>query len=365
MSGDGGRVLASLPEARPFLPIDLPLVHRLTTYGVSFDSAISLTHGIHSVEGAFWGAVPLADFGTPTYVLRDGDTGYIAQFRHRLGEQHAHIVFVAPDMDKYGTHAGETAWLALIDAMTIAAGRRGAFTLNAEVDENSAAFGLLRQCGFAVYARQTIWRRPPAAIPEFTPDLLRAETESDGLAIDGLYTGIVPRLVLQADAPPDTGRGLIYEPVTGGVAAYFSIQDGRSGIFVQPFLHPEMFDQATAITDALLGNLPRADRLPVYVCVRRYQDWLGTTLSRLGFEPFASQAVLVKHTVNRIEHPVLATVAAIEGAVRVGPSSRVKIRNCSVEESHKPYGISHYRRPRKTKGGVARLSRRFAGGDRT
>jgi hypothetical protein len=346
------------------LPIDLPLVHRLTTYGVSLDSTTSLTHGIHSVEGAFWSAVPLADLGTPTYVLRTGDNGYIAQFRHRLGEQHAHIVFIAPDIDKYGTRVGESAWLSLIDAMTSGAGRRGAFTLNAEVDENSAAFVLLRQCGFAVYARQTIWRREPAPIPDFVPNLLRPEVEADGLAIDALYTGIVPRLVLQADTPPESGRGLIHEQIDGDVSAYFAIQDGRCGIFVQPYLHPEMFDKAAAITGALLGNLPRADRLPVYVCVRRYQDWLGTTLSGLGFEPFASQAVLVKHTVNRIEHPVLATAAAIDGAVRVGPPGRTKIRNCTVEESRNLYGTTHYRRPRKTQGRPPRLSRRFVGGDR-
>ena len=53
--------MRSFPEARPFLPIDLPLVRRLTPYGVSFDSETSLTRGVHIIEGAVWAAVPLTE----------------------------------------------------------------------------------------------------------------------------------------------------------------------------------------------------------------------------------------------------------------------------------------------------------------
>lgn len=307
--------MASLPEARPFLPIDLPLVHRLTPHGVSLDSEISLTRGVHTLGGAMWGSFPLTDLGTPTFVLRDGENGFVAQFRHRMGDQHAHIVFIAPNLDKCESEDG---WFALIDAMVIAAGKRGALTLNAEVDDSSPEFVVLRQCGFAIYARQEILKRAPAPIPAVTGDLVRPETESDAFSINALYTNIVPRLVLQADSPPETGRGLLCEQ-NGRVMAYFSISEGRSGIFVQSFLHPEMYEQSRAVHSAVLARLPRAERCPVYVCVRRYQDWLRGPLTDLGFESWASQAVMVKHTVARIEHPVLKTVTRLEGAVRVGP----------------------------------------------
>lgn len=110
----------------------------------------------------------------------------------------------------------------------------------------------------------------------------------------------------------------------GRVAAYFSVQEGKSGIFIQSYLHPEMYDQTAALHNEVLAHLPRSERGPVYMCVRRYHDWLRGTLAELGFEAFANQAVMVKHTVARIEHPIFRAVAAFEGAVRVTPTIRVK-----------------------------------------
>ena len=123
--------MRTFPEARPILPIDLPLVRRLAAHGVSLDSATNLTRGPHTLEGALWSSVPLADFGTPTFVLRDSETAYVAQFRHRNGDSQAHITFIAPDVSL----CGDSGWLSLIDSMTQAAGRRGATMLKAEVCE--------------------------------------------------------------------------------------------------------------------------------------------------------------------------------------------------------------------------------------
>src|SRR5215510_7420513 len=117
--------MRTFPEARPILPIDLPLVRRLAARGVGFDSATSLTRGPHMMEGALWNSVPLADFGTPTFVLRDAETEYVAQFRHRNGDSTAHITFIAPNVNL----CGDSGWLSLIDSMTQAAGRRGAMLL--------------------------------------------------------------------------------------------------------------------------------------------------------------------------------------------------------------------------------------------
>src|SRR5262249_16409035 len=123
--------MRSLLEVRPFLPIDLPLIRRLAPLGVSFDSMTSLTRGMKTPADAVWSAVPLADLGTPAFVMGQDDRAYVAQFRHKSGAQHAHVTFIAPDLDVYG----ELAWLQLLDTMTQYAGRRGALTLKAEVAE--------------------------------------------------------------------------------------------------------------------------------------------------------------------------------------------------------------------------------------
>jgi hypothetical protein len=311
-------------EARPFLPIDLPMVRRLIPHGVSFDSEMGLTSGmITPLGGAFLSSVvPLTDFGTHVFIVRDGEAMYAAQFRHRSGDPHAHISFIAPGADFYNS---EAAWFALIDAMTVAAGKRGAHTLNAEIDEHSEAFVILRRAGFALYARQDILMRMPAPAPEADPELLRPATEEDCFAINLLISNIVPRMVLQADSLPDLTRGLVLEQ-GGRINAFVAITEGREGTFIQPFLHPEMDHQAGAIHAAVLARLTRVERLPTYVCVRRYQDWLRTPLAHLGFQAWASQAVMVKHTVARIEHPILSAAPSIAGAVRIVPPIKIKVK---------------------------------------
>src|SRR5438132_2454797 len=73
------------------------MVRQPPTSTLSLHDALPiLTRGSHSLEGAMWSAVPLTDLGTPTFVLRDGDNAYVAQFRHRGGSPHAHITFFAP-----------------------------------------------------------------------------------------------------------------------------------------------------------------------------------------------------------------------------------------------------------------------------
>jgi hypothetical protein len=277
---------------------------------------------VHALEGAVWGAVPLADLGTPTFVLRDSEASYVAQFRHKTGDQHAHIVFIAPDLERC---SDDGPWLRLLDAMVFAAGRRGAFTLNAEISETNPAFTALRQCGFAVYARQEIWKRAPAPIPPDKSAVLRAETEADAFGIQSLYASVVPRLVLQADAAPEVGHeGFVYEQ-DERILAYLSVQEGKCGFYIRSFVHPESDDQAPAILKAALAHLPRAERIPVYFQVRRYQDWLRGSLSALGFESWTSQAVMVKHTACRIEQAEFKPVHALEGVVHAFPRSPSKL----------------------------------------
>lgn len=307
-------------EARPFFPYDLPLVLRLFPHGVMFDSEIALTDGARfGVGSAVLSALPFTDFSTHTFVLRESEG--VAQFRHRTGDYHAHITFIAPELS---TPRHEDRWTTLIDAMVHMAGKRSAHSLNAEVDENSQAFVIMRRCGFAVYARQELWRREPAPLPVAEMDLLRPATEADAFAINMLYANIVPRLVLQADDPPDPSRGWVYKE-NGRITAFIAVTEGKSGIYLQPFFHPEMERGVGAVLTAALARCTRAERLPTYICIRRYQDWLRASLPKFDFEPLVSQAVMVKHTVARIERPAL--VPAMAGAVRLVSPIKMVRRN--------------------------------------
>lgn len=318
-------------EVRPFLPTDLSLVRRLTPSGLSLDAEISLAHGIHTLGGAVWSSLPLTDLGTPTLILRDGDRDYVAQFRHHAGDAHATIVFIAPDI---AYCADDRGWLALIDAMTAAAGRRGALSLNAEVAETSDAFPLLRRCGFAVYARQDIWRRLPAPLNFDPPSgayTMRESTEADHAALNAFYSSVVPHQVWQADSLPKAERGLIFEQ-QGRIVAYFALHEGRSGVFAQAVLHPDLWPEAETLCRSWLLAIPRAEKLPLYIAVRRYQTWLERPLALLGFENWDSQALLVKHTAARIQRSARQPALAFGNVVQAGAgSSRLPPRGKAIK----------------------------------
>jgi len=357
-------------EVRPFLPIDMPLMHRLLPYGVTLDSAARLTRGINALEGAMLGTVPLADLGTPTFVVKHNEIAYVAQFRHKGGDQHAHIVFIAPELD---SDDGVDAWLHLVSAMVASAAKRGALTLNAEVEDGSVACEVLHRAGFATYARQTIWRRQPVPVVNAESDLWRPAQESDVLSITALYASIVPRLVMQAEVPPDVkpdGKhiGLVHV-CNDKIMAYLSIQEGKNGIYLQPYLHPQLgTDRAEALLASALASLPRADKAYVYIGVRRYQAWLHGALEALHFEICSNEAVMVKHTTARIEHPAFNTAYGFDqAAAMVYPGRRVGAgfkRIDNYRESVRFNGISHNGRSGETEGCPTSVSCGRAGKNR-
>jgi hypothetical protein len=302
-------------EVRPFLPLDLPLVHRLSPLGISLDSLTALTQGNHLVENAVWSSLPLADLGAPTYVLRLGEGGYVAQFRHKAGDQHAHIVFIAPSV---AVQDDSEPWLRLIEALIVAAGKRGAVTLNAEVAETDPTFELLRQAGFAVYARQTIWRRDPQPLRARVLPLLRPVTEQDAVALHTLYLENVPRLLRQAYSPPEPRNALVFGR-GGRLSAYIAAHEGKNGIYLDLIMNPdECQPRAVDLLADALHHLPRAERLPVYVHLYRHQDWLSSALERLNFVPLGTQALMVRHTARRCEQ-VARNTQTVENIVLALP----------------------------------------------
>ena len=51
----------------------------------------------------------------------------------------------------------------------------------------------------------------------------------------------------------------------------------------------------------------------VYCCVRRYESWLPSALTRSGFNVCASQAVMVRHTVHYLPRAVPEVAVALDG----------------------------------------------------
>lgn len=303
-------------EPRAVSALDILLVRRLAGRSLPLDMVSALTDGISGVEEAALAAVPLTDLGAPTLILRNGQGGYVGQFRHRLGDPIAQFSFLAPEPEEGNCRE----WARLLDAVVGQAGRRGAHLVCAEIAEDHPAFVAFRLAGFAVYSRQVLLRRAPAAVTSGDPGVLRPALDSDTFAITLLHTNTVPRLLQQADPLPERAEnGLVYER-DGQIAGFLAVMEGKRGIVIKPYFHPEVYDQAAAVMRSALMLIPNAAERPVYVYARAYQDWLRGVLEQEGFLPWAHQALLVKYTVVRAERPELNAVAALEPNRRQTPA---------------------------------------------
>ncbi len=333
-------------EARAFTLGDLALVHRLKSRGISMDSESYLSRGLHTVGDATLSRLPFSNLGTPTIVVRCGDEQAFGQFRHRAGDPDSHIVFMSPAITENFSQVQEYLWMLLLDALSQAAGTRGAHNIHAEVDENSAVFELLRGAGFASYARQDIWRRNPAPLPAPPAINLREATRHDKASILYLHGQIVPRLAQKADPAP-LPNGLICMQ-DGRARAFIAVSKGNRGLYLKPYMLMDDSAIAPEIIGVVMSMLEQATRVPVFCCLRQYQSWLGSALEMWGFKPWARQTVMVKHTAARVEKPAFAQLPNMRGVtIHGGPSSHIstvddRLRHCLLDRrSHSAGRLNH------------------------
>ena len=181
-----------------------------------------------------------------------------------------------------------------------------AFHLLAEVDEESPAFRLLRQAGFAMYAWQRTWKLSHSELVNAKKDIWRPATEMDWPAVQSLYGQIVPALLHPVEVLPKQVIGLVCRP-EGNLQAYVSVNSGPKGIWIQPIVPPDsecVSEQLASLAYALAGGRER----PIYVCVRSYQAWLESILADLGALAGPRQAVMVKRLakLQKVEEKISA-----------------------------------------------------------
>lgn len=304
--------------------VDLPLIRRLADKGTILDSEMRCTREAADPQSVLLSSI-LPQRSLHTLIGRADGQRIVGQFRIRADERIAQIVYIAPEMEP---QRSDTAWLSLIDAMAAEAGKRSVHMLTAEVDEDSLLFVTMRTAGFAVYARQELWRRYPAPLPDIEPAELSDSKDDDNGAIQSLFGNIVPRLVQPVAVPPEESEGFIYRH-DGRLQGYVAVSTGKCGVYIVPLLHPDiLYRDAATILAGVLARIGRADRLPVYVCVRRYQDWLEDALTELGFAPCQPQALMVRHIAAGVRQaqftPLEHSFEVISSVVRPPTSTSTK-----------------------------------------
>lgn len=346
---------------RPFNLRDLPLVHRLSELGVSLHTESALTKNLHPTRGALFSLVG-GDF--PTYVWKSDKNGLAGFIQLCLDDDnvHAHILYLSSTSDNNITESNgtavsdtnstngqrpyqvnENAWLPLLDQAVVEAGQRGIHSLVAEVDEVSEELPVLRRAGFVVYTRQDVWVLATGE-PNHTENetnLLRPRQAEDDWDIQLLYANTVPRLVQLVEPMPPLDDGacwVLHEE--NELAAFVHVSVGPVATWMRLFIHPSAEIQADSIITAVVQKTPDAATRPIYCCVRRYQSWVQTALERSGFTLWGSQAVMVKHIVQKATKP-LTDLSAVLEAQGITPTAPLIRQYKKTGEQKKKMNPSH------------------------
>lgn len=291
--------MATTTDTHTMRIVDLPLIQRLKASGTVLDSELGLTRDARGPNSLLLSSL-LFPRGVYTLVARSETQPVVGQFRYRPDEQIAHIVYIAPSLDD---NTEDTVWLHILDAMAREAGKHGAHSLVAEIEITSNLFETLRTAGFATYARQMIWRHEPIDKDIADDGIELEEANNDNqLSIMSLIANTIPTILQQVAAPPSDMDGLVYRK-DGRVEAFIGISEGTEGVYLLPFIHPDMLDSAAEIITVAITQINRARKVPIYVCVRTYQSWLNHIMEKLQFEQWIEQAVMVKQIAVGIRHP--------------------------------------------------------------
>ena len=284
--------------------LDLPLMLRLKQNAIVLHSELGLTEDARGQNSALLSSIVFPR-GLHTLLGTVDEKNVVGQFRYRPGESNAHIVYLAPTLDG---DEDDTIWLHMLDAMAEQAGKNGAQTLVGEVELSHRLFETMRRAGYAVYSRQVIWRHEPIPSGSLKSDLsVTDETDDDQIGIAALLGSIVPRIMQTVMGPSPDMSGLVYRK-SGRVEGYIAYSEGKHGVYLMPYLHPEVLSEAPDIVAAALSKIERCRRLPVYISVRGYQGWLENAMLDLGFRPWLEQAIMVKHLTAGVRQASFAQV---------------------------------------------------------
>ncbi len=271
---------------------DWPTVRRLVEQSVTLENESAFTADIQTTSGGLLGGIILPSRGLCTVITRnDPHHSVTGQLKLRVDDTNAHLTYLAPSPIP---DSDDTPWLHALDALAREAGKLRAHALIAEVEEDSILFSTLRTAGYAVYARQQVWVRQGLATNMPSRFKLREEAQTDVGDVYALMNATIPKMVQAIAMPPGDMPRLIYREGER-ILAYVAYSLGKRGVYVIPYLHPDILPDAAAVIDAALQMIAPSSKLPISVVVRRYQDWLSHAMERLGFLCGAEQAVMVKH----------------------------------------------------------------------
>ena len=306
------------------------LVNKLQDQGLLLNLEEELTQTYRPLLAALVGWLSLQEAGVSTYVCDEDEmegnrrmAGF-AQVRLRKRAE-ADVVYLAPSLS--AAEEAMTIWRRLLEKLCREAGEQGIQRIFARLPEDGLEITAFQLVGFSIYTQEDIFRlaKMPPGLPRPEKKTVRPQQPADGWGLQGLYAAIAPRLVQQVEnltakkweatpgpwLRPARREGWVLED-KGKVIGYARIRQGQTGHWLEMLLHPQAYERADELVGQSLSLLAKYPPRPIYCCLRRYQGGLRAPLEAQGFQLFASQCVMIKHTTVRVKKPVLKLIPGLE-----------------------------------------------------
>lgn len=183
----------------------------------------------------------------------------------------------------------------LLEAAIKVAGEWGAQVLLADMPSDSACLPLFKRLGFIHWAGQKIYRlEHNKASQKPLSYRWRTWTSTDISALEAVYHSLVPGLFQPIEQLTRKAKlGLILQDENDRCLGFVDYDEGPKGIWLQPFLLPELND-AVVIHD-MFSALHILRNGPVFVSARSYQPWVEALAQSSGAEFISEQNLLVKY----------------------------------------------------------------------
>lgn len=336
---------------RPFGLHDLGLLWYLRGQGITLDMQRALLSTEGPLRAALSGLLPPGYLGTTlTYVCRCPETddhcateGYaqVMTCPERLEWQ---VIRLAPWFESPELTAG-MGWVGVLGDLCALAGEWGALRVRAGVPAGGAEEEAFRQAGFAVYAREEVYRLAEPGADGDGQSALRPVNAQDSWSLVQLVDQVVPPTVQHAEGMHLSGApvpvfarlGVIHEqgfvlPQSEVLGAYVGLSRGRGGAWARILLHPDARKQAAeVIHHAVRVSSPGP---ALYCAVRDYQAGLRSLLVAADFTFVGVQVWLVKHTTRpatcvRYRHVGAHDLRVEPVTTPLHPASDTELTSCS------------------------------------
>lgn len=314
----------------PFSAGDSLKVYRLQRRGMSLDLQKQLTQPSSPLWEAWLAFVTQQAMGQPTYMVYDlhHGEGFI-QMRYRPHQAAADVTFLAPPLDDGSQTAA--IWSSLLDCAGIEAAGRGIQRIFASLPQSGGETDLFHQAGFLFYAQEDIYCLDSPVPADGEEVGLRAQRPEDWPAIQKLCVAITPQRVRQAEGGilvatgtgPRCRRYVLPGEHGEELVAALSLLDGNRASWLRLLIHPERRQVAGPLIGWALATLKGPAHQAVYCNVRQYESGVGAALEAAGFEPYATRALMVKHTVAWTKSPAQELTAALKSIEPVPPAYRI------------------------------------------